>query len=219
MRSISKALFAVLALLAWSPALAGFTTFSDRASFEAALDGAALGEDFSSVSQVVDFGLSSVSVGDLTLTGGGSTQAELRLCAEGGNFPCQSGAPVSGLVASFGLDVGEFFTVDLGGSFTAFGFEFFNSDSNGDAMTVRVGGDDVLALPQQSRASGFFGFTSTTAFSALSFVNANAAGDVRNAFDDFTWGTAALTVPAPGGVALAGLLLLGCLRRRGAASI
>ena len=130
MKSIPKALFAVIVLLAGAPAFAGFTTFADRASFEAALDGAALGEDFSSVAQVVDFGLSTVSVGDLTLTGGGSTQAEMRLCAEGGNFPCQSGAPVSGLVASFGLDVGEFFTVDLGGSFTAFGFEFSVSSSS-----------------------------------------------------------------------------------------
>lgn len=203
-------LLAALAL----PGQAGTMVFGSRADWEGALVDAPLTEDFNTVVDTVNFGISSTTVGDLTLTGGASTDAEIRVCGQG-IFACQSNAPVSPLVASFGMDPGESFTVSLGGIFTAFGFDFSNGDPNGDGLSLIINGVSVASVTGGLGATGFIGVTSSDPFSSIVVRNDNISGDARNAFDNFGWGTAA-EAPNPATVSLiaAGLLAVRLRHRR-----
>ncbi|NES04638.1 MAG: PEP-CTERM sorting domain-containing protein [Okeania sp. SIO2F4] len=195
----SLASIAVLSTLSAGIAeAANFTTFTDRADWEAAV-GSFSEEDFNDFTTEVSFEQSSLDVGDFTLVGLGSRSF-------GRNFidvpPAQfsvfniDGTPNVNALAFFS----DATRLDFDSPITAFGADFA-AISNGFFTTEFVIGSDAIDIPDTPL--GFFGFVSDMSFSEILF---QGTGDGFS-FDNVVYGQVSTPEPA----SILGLLAFGAI--------
>lgn len=196
MKTLSLAAAALAALFATS-ASAAITTYADLGAFNAAAGPTAL-FDFNATPNG-SFDGASYDVGPFTLIGDSTDSfSDMQVSGQ------QVSANVCG-VGVCGTPFGYTFTFDA--PITAFG-AFFSNALGASGLTFTVGGD-VFAGPAAN--SGFFGFTSTAAFTTIAVSGAN---EVHN-FDDVRFGGAAVPEPSTWALLIGGFGLAGsALRRR-----
>ena len=221
----------LLSGFAWgmSPAAADLLTFTDQASWEAALAGPATVETFEGATSDVLFGLSSNATtspnGDLAL----SANANFNDNASIDVSPyISSGAGINGNVVinmrfldkGNGSNAQETLTVGLPSGISAFAFEYNNYDTQGDGTFLSFAGTHGgVVAAFDSTVDGFFGVVDTGAgatITSFSFTGDPAIGtgvSAFNSFDDVRYGAAA--IPEPVSCLVPSVALFGvCLRRR-----
>ncbi len=178
--------------------------FDNRATFEAA-SGALTTEGFNSFGADVDLaGSAVVDLGAFTVTGPASGFA--RIDANGTGSQSVNG---TGFIQGIGA-AGSSITFLFDSAITAFGVDLFGINNVSERTQVLVGGDlfslPVVNLPLAS----FFGLTSTTAFTSVSFslLIGEDAG-----LDNVSFGGAVSVVPLPAALPLfgTGLVVMGFL--------
>ncbi|MEM1368178.1 MAG: hypothetical protein AAGG02_09180 [Cyanobacteria bacterium P01_H01_bin.15] len=181
-----------------------FSLFNDRATWQAAIGGPTSTEDFNSFVSDTVFSGTSIAAGDLTLIGNdvpGPFDTSSRIAVDpgfGGNF--EDGTPA---VAGDGLEFGESIVVQLPGTFSAFGFDALNYDSDLQGLDVFVGSDLVTSFPA-SFSGNFIGFiASDGSFDQVEFRSSSQGSSITeeftfNSFDNVEWGGAnTVTPPTP----------------------
>lgn len=198
-------------------ASAGYVLYNSRAAFLSAVGGATSSENFNSVAADTSFGGSSLNVGLITLSsnaGINPTFNNPEALVDLSPFGPGAGGGIDGsaLVNAQGLDRGEFIDMSVADAINAFGFDYQNYDSGGDALSVLIGADVVTSLA----GTGFLGIISDASFNSLRFLSSSGDDAPNGTFtnlDNVVFGNA---VPEPGTLALAGLALAaaGLGRRR-----
>ncbi len=176
--------------------------FDDRATFEAA--SAALStEDFNSFGADVNLaGSLVVDLGAFTVTGPASGIARIDADGVGSNSVNGTGY-IRGIGAA---DTNITFLFDS--AITAFGVDLFGINNAQERTRVFVDGDPFNLPVVASPLASFFGLTSTTAFTSVSFslLVGEDAG-----LDNVSFGSAVSVVPVPAALPLfgTGLALMG----------
>ena len=177
---------------------AAFIQYDDRAIFEAASSPLQT-EDFNSYASDVNLAGSVVEdVGAFSVMGPSSGVARIDAGGDGVT-PVDGTAYVQGIGAS-----GTSITFTFDNAITAFGVDLFGINNFLERTQVEVMGD-IFALPVvQGNFASFFGLTSDTAFTSVSFalLQAEDAG-----LDNITFGS--VSVPEPATLTLMGLGLAG----------
>lgn len=197
---------------AGASAHAGLMVFTDRASWEAALGGAAVfTEDFNSLSPQVIADGDTLDTGLIQIRRDGSLNGGdgLLEIEPGGNFGNLDGTTF--LSGETGVTPHE--RVDLGfsgQSIFAFGADWF-SPFSGDGIGLEVGDNLILLDSISGFDAGFVGFVSTDLFESISIVGTPDDVSFQELWsaDNFSF-----AVPAPGAAALFGLAGLASTRRR-----
>jgi len=218
----------LLAAVSSSPAFAGsITTYSDRATFTAAVGGSPTVEDFGDTSR---FPISTGVLNSSTnLPGIGITPGLIQ----------------PGVTYSTPIGTGNFFNIDAGGGFTGgfldsifrgfpltvtfdgpvSGFGFDTNQFMGNAFDVTIsflaGNPYNAQLPVPAGGFSFFGFTSDSQDITSAVISGIGSG-FSFALDNFTFsdvgpGTTVIPLPAPLLLLATGLFTLGVFGRRKAA--
>lgn len=193
-----------------------FQTYSDRASWLAAIGGTTTTENFNSFTADTPFGGSSITAGSLLLRSNGNASLDALI-----DIPSYrslaTGIDGTPLLNLNGLTPNENVTIQLPDLSSAFGFDFENYDINGDAASIIISGQTVGNITPTRFAKGFFGVVATDGlFNQVKF-NASPSGlgsGTFNAIDNIEYAAAA---PVPEPSALLGLVVFGVgatLRRR-----
>ncbi len=199
-----------------------FTTFTDRASWEAAVGGSFSEETFNSFTVDTSFNGSSVDVGDFTLNGTSQFSGFQQI-----DFPpitASSSLNIDGttqIVAATGSSSSFTFTFDA--PTTAFGASFNELNSNNTRL--RADSDVVPNLPTVNGGTpggGFFGFVADGEFTTLNFDSITGSGDGFG-MDNVVYASSSAAVPfefSPtlGLLAVAGVWGVSRLRKRSAVS-
>ncbi|MGG7566067.1 VPLPA-CTERM sorting domain-containing protein [Rhodovulum sp. DZ06] len=203
---------AALAALTATPALsASFTTFTDRAAFEAAVGAGLTVETFDSVLVDTSFGGGgSATVGAVTMSATLDIGGYNMIDAPSVTAEVNVNGTTALNVGTLGSDTA---TMSFASSIFAFGADFFNFNDGVQRTRIEVGADVLLPPVTPSYTPTFFGFISDAAFSSLQFtaLQSDAYG-----IDNVSFATATSDVPVPAAapMLLAGIAGLGLLRRR-----
>lgn len=100
---------------------------------------------------------------------------------------------------------------------SAFGFDYSNEDPTDDFTVLTVDGQSFNV--GTSGSNGFFGFTSSTGISTISFVDdaGNGGANTSTKYDNFQYASSiadGIQVPEPTSIAILGLGMLGLALRR-----
>jgi hypothetical protein len=184
-----KKLIIMLACLFTTAANAAFITYTDRLTFDAAT-GPYTVEDFESFATDTPFHTIALDVGDFILSMVGSPSARYNLIDAPELTSSESDVNGTSHMRVFTRDTplaNLVFTFDTAITSFAADFRSLNDESartelsvNGEVITLPIGGD--------SRFFSFFGFTSDTAFTSITFVG--LANDVYG-IDNVSYGSAA----------------------------
>lgn len=199
-----------------------FNTFSDRASWEAAVGGSFSEEDFNSFTVDTSFDGVNVDVGDFTLNGTSQFSGFQQI-----DFPPITASGVlnidgtTQMVAATGSSSNFSFTFDS--PITAFGASF--NELNSSNTQLSADSDIVPNLPTVAGGTpggGFFGFVADGNFTTVTFDSVTGSGDGFG-MDNVVYDSSTASVPFEFSPAL-GLLAVGSvwgvsrLRKRLAAS-
>lgn len=207
-RLLGLTLVSLVTSLLASHATAGFITYTDRATWEAAV-GSFATQDFNSIVTDTNFGGSSIDFGDIRLDGvtNGGTEALIDLPL----YQFSPGpADIDGTarVNAGGLDAGESINIIFSSLVSAAGFDTVNYDnsSTADFLQIFVNGVLLGDFPEFDDTTGFFGIVGTDGMlvSEISVAHRAGNGGTFNAFDNVSY-----AVPAPSPLILMGLGLLG----------
>ncbi|MEM6760361.1 MAG: VPLPA-CTERM sorting domain-containing protein [Pseudomonadota bacterium] len=210
-----KRIVPLLLSLFWPlTAHAALITEEDRMAFMTANPLAEL-EDFNFITSDQSFRNSAVSVNDLTFSVTGSTpfasfvyRIDARPIARVLNISVENTTQ-----ANFGLTSGTVNTISFARPVTAFGADFANLGTSSGRTTISAGGDSIDIT---SRNPGFFGFSSATPFSSVSFTSNQINSVNLIALDNVLYAPVPVPVPVPATLPLllVGLGGLVALRRR-----
>ena len=173
-----KVLATVLGISA--PANAILTTFTDRASWEAAVGNNFSIETFDSVTTDQRFDTTKV-VGDLTLEGDDGSGNELVIDAQPlqtTSFDINGSTQVQGRTDSAGTN--DFFTIDFASPMLAFGATFDDvSDVGISEMIMSSSGveSNRVDIPDNGNGQSFFGFVADEEFTTIQFDPSSSGGD------------------------------------------
>lgn len=105
---------------------------------------------------------------------------------------------------------GSAYTMSFGSNITALSFDFGAFYDNAVNLNITLGNGEFFSVNSPAGGYGFFGITTSAAFNSLSISTSNAF----TAFDNVSYGSAA--VPEPASLALVGLGFVGlvAMRRR-----
>lgn len=190
--------------------------FDDRTLFDAA-SASLQTETFASYATNVDLSSSTVlDVGDFTILGPATGIA--RIDADGFGI-----TPVNGTAYVQGVGIaGEFMSFTFDTAITAFGVDLFAINNDQERTQVEIDSVVYLLPVVTGDLASFFGITSTTAFTTVTFnVLTQGLGEDAG-FDNISYGTAVVPLPAAlplygTGLAIAGLI--GWRRARKAAAV
>lgn len=190
------------------------TTYTDRATYEAAADTQTV-EDFETLS------------GTASLNGPWMGPSGLVVSSESNQLfsvaPGQSSNPTEGIGSN--TPRSDSLTLDLGGDFFSFGLDIFQNNSGGDqtgvdqpfTITLFDDGGQVgqFSATVASGGGSFFGAINMLAFD---MINVSADNGLFEVVDNVSWGNGSATapVPVPGALPLmlAGLGALGAAKRK-----
>ena len=212
MRPYGVLLLATIAIggaIATEAAEAAVITYTDRAAFQAAT-GTTKIETFNSFERDLSYWSGgTVDVGDFTLSGSATSHIQWnRIDVPRGEIPSLDidGTPFASTVTGTSTS----FTIKFDSEIFAFGADFATISDDGRTTHIDLG----LGLPQidvPDLQSGFFGLTSNTAFSSLTFAaNSNYDGW---SFDNVEYGNlrAPISHSVPEPTSVLSLLALGSL--------
>lgn len=168
-----------------------FNTFTDRASWEAAVGGSFSEEDFNSFTVDTSFDNgSSVDVGDFTLNGfGDCCSNDNKVDASPFSFGGVDGTSyVVGQVNNTGS---TFFNMTFNSAITAFGAEF---DRISDDRITQLVADSEAPINIPDITSGFFGIVADGSFSTLAFQPGDSQFD-RFGMDNVVYASSSASVP------------------------
>jgi len=210
MNHLPRLLSGTLCLLAFTSTAqaAVFTTFGDRTAFEAAILGATT-ETFDSYASDTSFNGVAVDVGDFVLNADPIGNRNLIDALPA----VPNGTDIDGTTFLNYFLQNTSATITFDTAVTAVGFDIsaFGNVGNVSSLSILDGIFDQTDIPGSGGVS-FFGVTSDTAFTTLTFFSS-----INDGFsvDNLTYGEAA-AVPVPAGLPLllGGLGMLGWLRRR-----
>jgi hypothetical protein len=193
-----------LSLLATASFGAALTTFTDRASFEAALSSFAV-EDFNGVAGQPSILNSPLSVGDLVLEVTGTSQGGGRNAIDAP--PVQFGDIDGTTLVNLALfDPGATLTITVGFAVTALGFD----EGGLNQGVVQAGAAGMTALIPSDPS--FFGIVSDTPFTEFTLVDPSGGEGFR--IDNVTYGSVnPIPLPAPALMLLSAIGGLTVLRR------
>lgn len=178
-----------------SGANAAVMSFDDRATFDGALTSQST-EDFNSFGSETSFASGSLSAGDLTLSMSGTLRSGQRNSIDMPTHQFSSFNIDGTTNANVLLDsADDVLTISFGSAVTAFGADFGSLNDNYRRTSILVNGERLTpGIVTGSNRTRFFGFTTDTAFSSVSFVFNRAADGFS--IDNVSYGDAAV-VPLP----------------------
>ena len=181
------------------------TQYDDRTAFEAATASLTT-ETFDGFTSDVSLAATTYDVGDFSITTT-LNNSLLKIDADGGD-----GHTVNGTAFVRGVGVAnDMFTYIFDTAITAFGVDLFGFNDDEERTRIVIGGNTYTLPVVTGTQNSFFGFTSDTAFTSVSF-NTIAAED--GGFDNISYGVSVVPVPAAGLLLLSGLGAIGAVSRR-----
>ena len=213
-----------LAVLTTLPASAQtLTAYTDRAAFGAAA-GALTTQTFNAFGADTSFQNVPLVVGDFSIVGLGSAQLNRNyIDVSPFMFPTQGtgdGTPFAALLVAAGG--GSQVTISFADAITAWGADFGDlSQGNVQRTSITVGGASLIPASTNMTAVRFYGFTSDTPFTSLTFnsTGMNDGFGIDNVSYAFAARAPAAAVPEPSAWAMMiggfGAIGLGLRRRRG----
>jgi hypothetical protein len=205
-----------LALVSVSAPSLAQTTYTNRASFNAAA-GSIAAADFNGYAIDTEFRTSAVDVGPFSLIGSGNRQDDRNIIDAaagifGDYFSLNGTSYVLGQVGGFANGTSSFELLFDTPTF-AFGADF--KDLNDLPGITQITINAVSYVPGVN--ADFFGYVSTTAFSSVSFSSTNPNGphSIDNfGFDNVAFSNAAVPEPASWMMMIGGFCLIGAATRR-----
>ncbi|MCU9840604.1 VPLPA-CTERM sorting domain-containing protein [Ruegeria sp. WL0004] len=202
MKLVLAVAFSVLA-----GAASATTQYSDRTAFEAATASLTT-ETFNGFTSDVSLAATTFDVGDFSIATT-LNNSILKIDADGADSHSVNG---SAFVRGVGLP-GDMFTYIFDTAITAFGVDLFGFNDFEERTRVVINGNTYTLPVVNGVVNSFFGFTSGTAFTSVSF-NVIAGGE-DGGFDNISYGAVApVPVPAAGLLLLSGFGALGAIARR-----
>ena len=198
MKFVLSAAFTVLAGVA-----SAATQYSDRTAFEAAT-GSLTTETFNGFTSDVSLAATTYDVGDFSIATT-LNNTLLHIDSDGVDSHSVNG---SAFVRGVGL-TNDMFTYIFDTAITAFGVDLFGFNDDVERTRIVINGDTYTMPVVNGKVNSFFGFTSDTAFTSVSFNTINAED---GGFDNVSYGT--VPVPAAGLMLLSGFGAFGAIARR-----
>ncbi len=175
------------------PVGAATTVFNDRASFDLAAGSTTL-VDFNSFASEVSFQNTPLDVGPFSIVGTGTEQFDRNFIDIA---PVQfSGFDVDGTtIANMVTATDGMVTLTFDAAIFAFGADFAALNDNDVRTMISAAGDTLTPSVTAGNTVRFFGFTSDTAFSSITFTGNNLSDGFG--MDNVSFGGLAGGIPEP----------------------